>query len=117
MSKSATKIKDTSKARNLSLELARDLALDELEKVLLGVAKNLSLELSHVTTLSQKKYPGNRHWHFKEDLKAKGCLDVTYWPDGRLLWITLRNYEPDWVHKLGDDMFTLLSKELSTVES
>jgi len=45
---------------------------------------------AHITTLSRKKYPGNRHWHFKEATKSKGCLDVTFWPEGSLFWITVR---------------------------
>lgn len=84
-----------------------------MESVLFGTAKALNLVVSHVTTLSRKKYPGNRHWHFKQALKAKGCLDVTYWPDGGLFWITMRKYEPSWVHQKGSEMFTSIERELS----
>lgn len=56
---------------------------------------------SRTTKLGAKQYTGNRLWHLKQDPKIKGCLDVTYWPQGPLMWITNRNYEPTWVHDLG----------------
>ena len=113
MSKSRQPIKDTDKAKNLSVEVNGSMNLDEMEAVLFSAANSLSLVLSHVTTLSRKKYPGNRHWHFKQELKSKGCLDVTYWPDGSLFWITIRNYEPDWVHTKGNEMFVSIKTALS----
>lgn len=88
------------------------MSLDTMEAVLADVGMELGLILSHITTLSRKKYPNNRHWHFKEDLRAKGCLDVTYWPDGPLFWITMRNYEPDWVHQSGQNLAAMLGERL-----
>lgn len=106
-------IKDTDKSRNIQVTVTGEMSLDAMEAVLADVGKELGLVLSHTTTLSRKKYPNNRHWHFKEDLKAKGCLDVTYWPEGALFWITIRNYEPDWVHQSAQDLAALLVQRLA----
>lgn len=106
-------IKDTGKSRNIQITVTGDMSLDRMETVLADVGMELGLALSHITALSRKKYPNNRHWHFKRDLKAKGCLDVTYWPEGALFWITIRNYEPDWVHQSGQDMAALLRERLA----
>ncbi len=107
-------IKDTDKSRNIQVAVTGDMSLDTMEKVLTDAGAQLGLTLSHITTLSRKKYPNNRHWHFKEDLKAKGCLDVTYWPEGALFWITIRNYEPAWVHQSGQSLAALLEDRLAT---
>lgn len=106
-------IKDTEKSRNIQVSVTGDMSLDAMEAVWSDVGKDLGLILSHITTLSRKKYPNNRHWHFKEDLKTRGCLDVTYWPEGPLFWITIRNYEPDWVHQAGRKMATLVGERLA----
>ncbi|MFY0660725.1 MAG: hypothetical protein JXR15_09550 [Shimia sp.] len=106
-------IKDTDKSRNIQVEVTGELSLDAMEEVLSGAASALGLTMSHITTLSRKKYPNNRHWHFKEDLKAKGCLDVTYWPAGPLFWITIRNFEPDWVHRSGERLASLMEERLA----
>ena len=105
---------DTDKARNVAVDVDGTYSLDEMEKILLQTTSDLSLVQSHVTTLSQKKYPGNRHWHFKEDLKENGCLDVTYWPAGPALWITIRNYEPNWVHQAGESLAKKLTPRVRT---
>ena len=103
-------IQNTAKSRNIQGEGTEDLSLDAMEQILVEVAEPLGLTMSHVTTLSRKKYPNNRHWHFKEDLKTKGCLDVTYWPEGALFWISIRNYEPVWVHTSGKKMAALVEE-------
>lgn len=96
-----TPIRDTKGSRNLQIRVERAISVDEMEAVLLAAAEHLGLAVSHTTTLGAVRYPGNRHWHFKQDLRAKGCLDVTYWPGGPLMWVTMRNLEPAWVHDLG----------------
>jgi len=110
-------VKDTDKSKNILVEVEEDLTLDEMEKILTNAGNNLALVITHITTLSRKKYPGNRHWHFKEATKSKGCLDVTYWPEGALFWITIRNYEPDWVHKTGHDLAVLLKEKMAARDS
>jgi len=105
-------IGDTDKSRDINVAVSGKMSLDAMEAVLLDISNALGLKLTHTTALGRKKYPNNRHWHFKEDLRAKGCLDVTYWPEGALLWITIRNYEPEWVHHAGPNMAALLSKRL-----
>lgn len=106
-------IRDTEKSRNIQVAVTGSFSFDAMEAVLIDAGRDLDLILSHVTTLSRKKYPNNRHWHFKEDLKARGCLDVTYWPEGALFWITIRNYEPDWVHQSGRKLAALLEARLA----
>ena len=58
-------ISDTDKSKNIQIEVGSKLTLDEMEKVLAEVGNELDLAISHLTTLSLKKYPKNRHWHFK----------------------------------------------------
>lgn len=107
-------IKDTDKSRNIQVDVKSDMTLDDLEEVLTGVGADLGLIISHITTLGRKKYPGNRHWHLKDNTKSKDCLDVTYWPNGRLFWITIRDYEPDWVHKAGRKLARSLKNRLAS---
>lgn len=95
------KITSTEKTTNLEVAVTGDLSLDEMESVLLEAATNLGMHFSRITVLGTKRYPGNRHWHLKQDPRAKGCLDVTYWPKGPLMWISMRHYEPAWVHESG----------------
>ncbi len=97
-------IKSTAKTTNLEVVVTGELSLDEMEAAIVEVATAHGLSLSHVTTLGRKRYPGNRHWHLKQDPKATGCLDITYWPSGPLMWISIRNYEPDWVHEAGPQL-------------
>ena len=95
------RVADTDKTKNIEVALAGDLSLDDMESELAKVASELGLHVSHVTTLGRKRYPGNRHWHLKRNEGGTGCLDVTYWPTGSLMWISVRNYEPAWVHDAG----------------
>lgn len=106
-------VKDTDKSRNIQVAVTGDTSLDDMEAVLAEVGTEMGLIVSHITTLSRKKFPGNRHWQFKQDPKTKGCLDVTYWPEGALFWITIRHYEPDWVHRSGRDMAARLQERLA----
>ena len=106
------RIKDTDKTANLQVSLTGDLSLDEMERALDEVASAHGLYLSHVTTLGQKRYPGNRHWHLKQDPKTNGCLDVTYWPSGALMWISIRNNEPAWVHEAGQRLRPAVEEHL-----
>lgn len=115
-------IKDTGKTKNLEIKLPPSsssgsgsravLSVDEMEDHLGHVGKNLGMYISHTTVLGRKRYPGNRHWHFKQHPKKPGCLDVTYWPSGELFWISMRNYEPKWVHVLGPELRDEMEKEL-----
>ena len=94
-------VKNTDKSTNVEVAVAGDLSLDEMESVLAETASDIGLQFSHVTTLGARRYPGNRHWHLKQNPRERGCLDVTYWPSGPLMWITIRHYEPAWVHEAG----------------
>ena len=105
-------VEDTDKTRNLDVAVTGALSLDEMEAVLGEVASEMGLRISHVTTLGRKRYPGNRHWHLTQDPATKGCLDVTYWPSGPLMWISMRHYEPAWVHRDGRRLGSALEAQL-----
>ena len=105
---------DTDKTTNLNVVLAGNPSLHEMESILGEAAKELGMEISHITTLGTKRYPGNRHWHLKRTPKERGCLDVTYWPAGQLMWISIRHYEPAWVHELGQELVPVLERLLPT---
>ena len=95
------KVASTETTTNLEVAVAGDLSLDDMESVLLEVVTNLGMYFSRITILGTRRYPGNRHWHLKQDPRRTGCLDVTYWPSGPLMWISMRHYEPEWVHEAG----------------
>jgi len=107
------KVASTNKTTNLEIAVTGDLSLDDMESVLLEAATELGMYVSHITTLGTKRYPGNRHWHLKQDPRTKGCLDVTYWPSGALMWISMRNYEPEWVHESGRRLGPELERRLA----
>lgn len=107
-------VADTEKTKNLNIPVAGDLSVDQMEAVLAELAEDLGLYLSHTTTLGAKRYPGNRHWHLKQKPKSPGCLDITYWPAGPLMWISMRNYEPAWVHQAGQELGVALSRHLQS---
>lgn len=95
------RVKDTAGSQNLEVPIERTPEMDEMETILHGVVAEIGLQITHTTVLGRKRYPGNRHWHFKRDRDEKGCLDLTYWPAGKLLWITMRHMEPPWVREMG----------------
>lgn len=105
-------IKDTDKSQNILVVVERDMTVEETEKALTNVSAKIGFVISHITTLGSFKFSGNQHWHFKQDLKSKGCLDVTYWPDGPLFWTRVRSNEPYWVHKAGRDQARSLKRIL-----
>ncbi len=107
------KVASTEKTTNLEIAVTDDLSLDEMESVLLEVATNLGMYFSHITVLGARRYPGNRHWHLKQDPRTKGCLDVTYWPGGPLMWVSMRHYEPEWVHESGRRLGSELERRLA----
>jgi hypothetical protein len=94
-------VASTEKTTNLEVAVAGDLSLDDMESVLLEVVTNLGMYFSRITILGARRYPGNRHWHVKQDPRRTRCLDVTYWPSGPLMWISMRHYEPEWVDEAG----------------
>jgi hypothetical protein len=106
------RVEDTARTKNLAVAVAKAVSLGEMEAVLGEVASGHGLYFSHVTTLGQKRYPGNRHWHLKQDPKTRGCLDVTYWPSGPLMWISMRRSEPSWVHEEGRRLQHALEAQL-----
>ena len=108
-----SKVPSTDRTTNLNVAVTGDLSLDEMECALLEAATGLGSEFSHITTLGAKRYPGNRHWHLKRTPTERGCLDVTYWPAGPLMWISIRHDEPAWVHELGQELGPALERLLA----
>lgn len=112
-------IKSIPKTKNVMVDLPssnRAVSLDEMEAHLEEVGTDIGIYISHITVLGRKRYPGNRHWHFKQSPKEPGCLDVTYWPSGSLLWISVRNCEPSWVHSTGRELQKRMEKQLASLE-
>ncbi len=107
------RVKNTDRTTNLEVAVTDDLSVDEMEAMLEEVAADMGLYFSHITTLGTKRYPGNRHWHLKQNPKTSGCLDVTYWPRGALMWISMRKYEPAWVHEAGRALGPALEGQLA----
>ncbi len=107
-------ITDTPTTTNREVEVHHVVSCDAMESALEEVAAADGMYISHITTLGRKRYPGNRHWHLKQDPSTTGCLDVTYWPDGPLLWISMRNSEPTWVHESGRRLQRALDRALAS---
>jgi hypothetical protein len=106
-------VTSTPKTTNLDIGVSGELSVDEMQTALTEVASEQGLYLSHITTLGTKRYPGNRHWHLKRRPGEPGCLDVTYWPAGPLMWVSIRNYEPQWVHDAGQWLVPAMETRLA----
>ena len=62
------------------------------------------------------KYPGSVHWHFKKP-RVSGTLEVTYWPSGNRLWISVqRGRRADWLEESAPSMERCLRNALGYVE-
>ena len=107
------RIVSTDRTTNVEVDVTGEQSLDAMESLLVDAASGLGMYVSHVTVLGTRRYPGNRHWHLKQDPRARGCLDVTYWPDGPQLWISMRTSEPDWVHESGAQLAFDLARRLA----
>jgi len=111
------RVASTDQTTNLDVPVSGDRTLDEMESLLLDLASDLGMYCSHVTVLGTRRYPGNRHWHFKQDPGATGCLDVTYWPAGPSMWVSMRNNEPAWVRESGRQLGSALVRRLAAPSS
>ncbi len=49
----------------------------------------IDLSLSVTMRGALKSYPGSTHWHIKQN-RARGTLEVTWWPQRRKLWIKIQ---------------------------
>ena len=49
-------IKDTEKSKNIPVEVGCEVTLDEMETILTDATSNLGLVMSHINTLSRKKF-------------------------------------------------------------
>ena len=105
-------VRDTDRTNNLEVTVVGTPTVGEMEEVLARAAAGMGLRISHITTLGKKRYPGNRHWHLTQDPHTTGCLDITYWPSGPLMWISMRRSEPAWVHEAGRSLGPALEAEL-----
>lgn len=112
--KKPVRVPDTDKTINVGVTIAGSPTVDSMESILEQVARELGMEFSRITTLGAVRYPGNRHWHLKRHPRERGCLDVTYWPDGPIMWISIRRYEPEWVHQLGRKLGPALERRMGT---
>lgn len=106
-------VKSTARTTNLEVAVTGVQSLDDMESVLVSVAAHLGMHVSHTTTLGTKRYPGNRHWHLKQHPRATGCLDLTYWPEGPLMWISMRHNEPAWVEESGHRLGPAIERRLA----
>lgn len=111
--KRSTKVADTRGTTNLDVPVTGERTLDEMESLLRDAAAELGMYCSHITVLGTRRYPGNRHWHFERDPGETGCLDVTYWPTGPSMWISMRTIEPAWVHEAGRELGAALTRRLT----
>lgn len=58
-------------------------------------------------------YPGSVHWHWKRG-KERGVLEVTLWPAGRRLWVSVQSGRAArWTAQAADQLQKLLSGAVS----
>ncbi len=62
---------------------------DAVVAVVLAAAERQSLLVTLTTT--HTSFPDSIHWHFKPERRIRGVLDLTYWPDGGRLWLSVRS--------------------------
>ena len=53
-------------------------------------------------TTTHTSFPDSIHWHFKPERRIRGVLDLTYWPDGGRLWLSVRAQDADWIGPAAD---------------
>jgi hypothetical protein len=72
------------------------------EAVVVACAARLGLQQMMKGTLA--RYPGCIHWHFKRG-RERGTLEVTWWPRGRRLWLSVQAGRPgEWIDAAGADL-------------
>jgi hypothetical protein len=70
-------------------------SLDQLSTGIEAICAGLGLAQTLTGTLS--RFPGSRHWHFKNGREA-GTLEITLWPGQRRLWLKVaRGREGPWM--------------------
>jgi hypothetical protein len=83
---------------------------DAVVEAVLAVADDEGLLLTLTTTHSS--YPDSIHWHFKPERRIRGVLDLTYWPDGGRLWLSVRAEDADWIGPAAKALANSLTEEL-----
>lgn len=57
-----------------------------------------------------RTYPGCTHWHYKNG-KAKGTLEITWWPKTRRLWFKIASgRQADWIAPCVERLRVTLSR-------
>jgi hypothetical protein len=60
------------------------------------------------------RYPGSRHWHFKQG-NARGTLELTVWEQGRRVWIGVQSGRgADWTDEKADSLAAAIAGHLYT---
>lgn len=87
----------TKKSVDIEIPCASTTAADRdaVVAVVLDVAERQGLLVTLATT--HTSYPNSIHWHFKPERRIRGVLDLTYWPDGGRLWLSVRAQDADWI--------------------
>lgn len=83
---------------------------DTVVAAVLDVAESEALLVTLTTTHSS--YPGSIHWHFKPERRIRGVLDLTYWPHGGRLWLSVRAQDADWIDPAAQSLASSLTDEL-----
>lgn len=81
---------------------------DAVVAVVLAAAERQSLLVTLTTT--HTSFPDSIHWHFKPERRIRGVLDLTYWPDGGRLWLSVRSQDADWIGPAADALAASLAE-------
>jgi hypothetical protein len=80
---------------------------EALEEAVDAACANLGLNATRKGSLAA--YRGSVHWHWKRG-KERGVLEVTLWPPGRRLWISVQaGRAAPWTSEAADRLQKLLS--------
>ena len=100
------------KSYDMHVDMPDDVSREQMMQVVERAAAAVGLYISHIGSYSRKKFPNSVHWHFKRDKKETGLIDATYWDVKSLLWLMIRNSEPEWVHRTAPLLQNALDREL-----
>lgn len=104
------------KSYDMHIELPEGVTREEMMNLVERASKATGLYISHIGSYSRKKFPNSVHWHFKRDKKENGLIDATFWDVKSLLWLMIRNNEPQWVHQTAPLLKQAMAAEVAKLK-
>ena len=74
--------------KDIAINLAGAKEQAKIERIIESACRAQDVQLAAKGSL--QKYPGCVHWHYQK-VKARGTLEITYWPSENRCWFPLRD--------------------------